>query len=61
MLTADLESVSGRSSAPYGLVMRARIVLLAADGLAYCVIAARLGICEDTASVSWPGASRAVR
>src|ERR1700689_5931288 len=29
--------------------MRARVVLLAADGLANCVIAERLGICEDTA------------
>lgn len=44
---AELESVSRRSSAPYRLVMRARIVLLAADGLANRVIAARLGVCED--------------
>ncbi|HEY8055000.1 MAG TPA: IS630 family transposase [Terriglobales bacterium] len=28
--------------------MRARIVLLAADGLPNCVIAARLGVCDDT-------------
>ena len=33
----------------YRPVMRTWIVLLAADGLANCVIAARLGICEDTA------------
>ena len=46
---AELESVSRRSSAPYRMVMRARIVLLAADGLANCVIAARLSICQDTA------------
>jgi transposase len=46
---AGLESVSRRYSAPYRLVMRARIVLLAGDGLANCAIAARLGICEDTA------------
>jgi transposase len=46
---AELESVARRSSAPHRLVMRARIVLLAADGLANCVIAARLGICDDTA------------
>ena len=37
-----------RGTAPHRLVMRARIVLLAADGLANCVIAARLGICDDT-------------
>ena len=46
---AVLESAARRSSAPYHLVMRARIVLLAADGLANCVIAARLGVCDDTA------------
>jgi transposase len=46
---AELESVSRRGTAPYRLVMRARIVLLAADGLASSVIAARLCICEDTA------------
>ena len=35
-------------TAPFRLVLRARIVLLAADGLANSVIAVRLGICEDT-------------
>ena len=46
---AKLESVSRRGTAPYRMVVRARIVLLAADGLATCVIADRLGICDDTA------------
>jgi transposase len=46
---AELEAVSRRGSAEYRLVLRARIVLLAADGTANGVIAARLGVCEDTA------------
>jgi transposase len=46
---AELEAVSRRGTAPFRLVLRARIVLLAAGGLANSVIAARLGICEDTA------------
>ncbi len=46
---AELESCPGARTAPYRLVLRARIVLLAADGLANSVIAERLGICEDTA------------
>jgi len=46
---AELESLSRRATAPFRLVLRARVVLLAADGLANCVIAGRLGICEDTA------------
>jgi hypothetical protein len=46
---AELESVSRRATAPFRLVLRARIVLLAADGLANSVIAAPLGICADTA------------
>ena len=46
---AELESVSRRGTAPYRMVLRARIVLLAADRLPDSVIAARLGICEDTA------------
>jgi transposase len=46
---AELESVSRRATAPFRLVLRARIVLLAADGLANSVIAARLGVCADTA------------
>lgn len=45
---AVLESAARRSSAPHRLVIRARIVLLAADGLPNCVIAARLGVCDDT-------------
>jgi transposase len=45
---AVLESAARRSSAPHRLVMRARIVLLAADGLPNCVIAARLGVCDGT-------------
>ena len=46
---AELESVSRRASAPFRLVLRSRIVLLAAAGTANRVIAERLGICEDTA------------
>ena len=45
---AELESASRRATAPFRLVQRARIVLLAADGLPGWAIAARLGICEDT-------------
>jgi len=46
---AELESVSRRATAPFRLVLRARIVLLAADGVPNCAIAERLGICADTA------------
>jgi hypothetical protein len=46
---AELESLSRRATAPFRLVVRARVVLLAADDVANCVIAERLGICEDTA------------
>jgi transposase len=46
---AELESVTRRGTAAFRLVLRARIVLLAAGGLANCAIAARLGVCEDTA------------
>jgi transposase len=46
---AELESATRRGTAPFRLVLRARIVLLAAGGLANCAIAARLGVCEDTA------------
>ena len=46
---AELESVSRRATAPCRLVLRARIVLMAADGAANSAIAARLGVCEDTA------------
>jgi transposase len=45
---AALEALARRSSAPHRLVLRARIVLLAADGLPGCVIAARLNVCDDT-------------
>jgi transposase len=46
---AELEAVSRRATAPFRLVLRARIVLLAAGGAANSSVAARLGICEDTA------------
>src|ERR1700683_4776413 len=46
---AELESLSRRASAPFRLVLRARIVLLAAAGPANRAIAGKLGICEDTA------------
>jgi transposase len=46
---AGLESLSRRATAPFRLVLRARIVLLAATGTANRVIAEQLGICEDTA------------
>jgi transposase len=46
---AELESVSRRATAPFRLVLRARIVLLAADGMANRAVAACLGVCEDTA------------
>src|ERR1039457_997725 len=46
---AELEAVSRRATAPFRLVLRARIVLLAAGGTANSTIAARLRICEDTA------------
>ncbi len=46
---AELEAVSRRGTAPFRLVQRARIVLLAAGGLGAPAIAAQLGTCEDTA------------
>jgi transposase len=46
---AELEAVSRRATAPFRLVLRARIVLLAAAGLTNPAVAARLGVCEDTA------------
>ena len=46
---AALQSLARRASAPHRMVVRARIVLLAAGGLPTTVIAARLGICDDTA------------
>jgi hypothetical protein len=39
----ELESVSRRAAAPFRLVLRARIVLVAAGGLPNSAIAARLG------------------
>jgi transposase len=45
----ELESLSRRGTAPHQMVMRARIVLLAAGGTANSAIAGRLGICQDTA------------
>src|SRR5215468_1677423 len=46
---AELESLSRRATAPFRLVVRARVVLLAADDVPNCAIAQRLGICQDTA------------
>jgi transposase len=46
---AELESLSRRATAPHRMVLRARIVLLAAGGTANREIARRLGMCEDTA------------
>jgi transposase-like protein len=46
---AELVSLSRRGSAPFRLVLRSRIVLLAAAGTANRVIAERLGTCEGTA------------
>ncbi len=46
---AELESLSRRASAPFRLVLRSRIVLLAAADTANRVIAERLGLCQDTA------------
>jgi transposase len=46
---AALQCLARRASAAHRLVLRARIVLLAADGLPNHAIAARLGVCDDTA------------
>ena len=46
---AELESLSRRAAAPHRLVLRTRIVLLAAGGAGNSEIARRLGICPDTA------------
>jgi len=40
--------MSRRATAPHRMVLRARIVLLAAGDVPNCVIAERLGLCEDT-------------
>lgn len=47
---AVLEERSGSRSASHGAVVRARIVLLAADGVRNVDIAARVGVCVDVAS-----------
>lgn len=47
---AVLEERSGSRSASHGSVVRARIVLLAADGVQNVDIAARVGVCVDVAS-----------
>jgi DDE superfamily endonuclease/Homeodomain-like domain len=46
---AELESLSRRATAPHRMVLRARIVLLAAGGTGNSEIARRLGTCADTA------------
>jgi hypothetical protein len=46
---AELESLSRRATAPHRMVLRARIVLLAAGGAGNSRIASLLGTCEDTA------------
>ncbi|WP_414642575.1 helix-turn-helix domain-containing protein [Actinocrinis sp.] len=46
---AELEGLSRRATAAQRTVLRARIVLLAASGVANCAIAQRLDICQDTA------------
>lgn len=45
---SELESLSRRASAQSRLVLRARIVLAAADGASNAAIAERLGISVDT-------------
>ena len=44
---AELARRAGSYSAPHAVVVRAKIVLMAADDLANTVIAARLGVCVD--------------
>jgi transposase-like protein len=46
---AELESLSRRATAPHRMVLRARIVLLAAGGAGNSKIARRLGTCAGTA------------
>jgi hypothetical protein len=46
---AELQSLSRRATAPHRMVLRARIVLLAADDVGNSQIASRLGTCADTA------------
>jgi transposase len=45
---SELEMLSRRVSAPYRQVLRARIVLAAAEGESNANIARRLAVCEDT-------------
>jgi transposase len=47
---AELEAVVARSSAPAGLVRRARVVLLSADGVGGTEIAGRLGLTPEAVS-----------
>lgn len=44
----QLAAVAGSRSLPHGLVMRARIVLLASDGLANAAIAEELGFSQQS-------------
>ena len=44
----QLSAVANSRSLPHGLVMRARIVLLAADGLANAEIAEKLGFSQQS-------------
>ena len=46
---AEPESLLRRPTALFRLVVRARVMMLTADGVANCAIAERLGICQDTA------------
>jgi hypothetical protein len=46
---AELQSLSRRATAPHRMVLRARIVLLAAGDVGNSEIARRLGTCADTA------------
>ena len=49
---AELESASRRATAPFRLVQRARIVLLAADGVSNTEIAKRVGVSRPTV-IDW--------
>jgi hypothetical protein len=51
---SELEVLSGRVSAPYRQVVRARIVLAAANGESNAGIARRLRVCVDTVRL-WRG------
>lgn len=45
---AELESLSRRATAPHRMVLRARIVLLAAGGAGNSEVARQMGVCDDT-------------